>query len=390
MAHLYCNGGNRFNFVSIRNYTQNNFGGGYSYGCSMPSFGGIFSNWGTGIYNGCACNGGWNWSTFGGNALGSLVGSFLGMLCGGGNTSGSSQGQRATGNNGNGKDTDFAQIDSVHKKINNPDDDDVKDILKKCELNDCDKQILKQYIKGKLDTLDTLEKGFDGVNDTENKAYIDNLRNQLNKLATEKGITLTDDAITDITTGKPDGKDTDTETTHQEDAASAVTGAQDATQEANDAATSQKTQTNTKTRSLTEPTNINWNTLDNSMIPTKLTLQDGYIEPQGGDINDGCLIKVEDTSTETADIPVKTCLVSPAGEKTNGFPATIEITSSTTGTKWYYHYAGDRNGYPVYITPKTDINNNVYVLCKHNGEYKLMQFDKFSGYGIKDTQNDNK
>ena len=140
MAHLYCNGGNRFNFVSIRNYTQNNFGGGYSYGCSMPSFGGIFSNWGTGIYNGCACNGGWNWSTFGGNALGSLVGSFLGMLCGGnnglysgiGNTSGLNQGQRATGNNGNGKDTDFNKIDSVHKHINNP-DNYVKNIINKSE-----------------------------------------------------------------------------------------------------------------------------------------------------------------------------------------------------------------------------------------------------------------
>ena len=168
MAHLYCNGGNRFNYVSIRNYTQNNFGGGYSYGCSMPSFGGIFSNWGTGIYNGCACNGGFNWSTFWGTGCGSLVGSFLGMLCGGGNTSGSTQGQRATGNNGNGKDTDFNKIDSVHKHINNP-DNDVKNRLNKCKLDDCDKLILKQYFKGKLETLEALEKGLDGVNDTENK-----------------------------------------------------------------------------------------------------------------------------------------------------------------------------------------------------------------------------
>ena len=96
MAHLYCNGGNRFNYVSIRNYTQNNFGGGYSYGCSMPSFGGIFSNWGTGC--------------------GSLVGSFLGMLCRPNNTSGSNQGQGTTGNNGN--DTDYKKINDLIEEIN--------------------------------------------------------------------------------------------------------------------------------------------------------------------------------------------------------------------------------------------------------------------------------
>ena len=385
MAHLYCNGGNRFNYVSIRNYTQNNFGGGYSYGCSMPSFGGIFSNWGTGIYNGCACNGGFNWSTFWGTGCGSLVGSFLGMLCGGGNTSGSTQGQRATGNNGNGKDTDFNKIDSVHKHINNP-DNDVKNRLNKCKLDDCDKLILKQYFKGKLETLEALKKGLDGVNDTENKTYIDNLKNQLKQLATDKGIVLTDDApapdkttpsqATDAVATQPTtGNGTDT-----------ITGSNE--NEKKETVSIPFEQKHNLSRTLDEPTGINWNTYEeNEMIPSDLKLPEGFTAPKPEDIDDNDLIKVEEFKGKTIPINVGTCKVSVAGEKTKGFPEYLEITSSKTGSKWYYKYAGERGGYPVYITRDTDTNKNVYILCKQGNDYKLMQFDNFNGYGVPDRQN---
>ena len=398
MAHLYCNGGNRFNFVSIRNNIQNNYGG-YSYGCSMPSFGGIFSNWGTGIYTGCACNGGWSWSAFAGNTFGSLVGNVLGMLWGGNNglysgigyTSGSTQGQKTTGNNGNGKDTDFAKIDSVHKNINNP-DNDVKDLLEKCELDDCEKEILKQYIKGKLEILDALEKGLDGVNDTENKTYIDNLRNQLKQLASRKGIDLTDDTTpntkvkvqkkgteehtTPVTAEAPKKKDTDPKI------ASNDTDKKDPKPE-----TFEKE--HNLTRNLTEPNNIKWNKYDENMIPTNWVLPEGYTRPDAKDISDASIIKVEDTSKRTDDIPVKKSIVSPANKDTNDFPATLEITSKN-GKIWYYHYAGKKDGCPVYITPKTDTNNNVYVLCKQGDDYKLMQFETFNGYSKGDHQNNNK
>lgn len=284
MAHLYCNGGNRFNFVSIRNYTQNNFGGGYSYGCSMPSFGGIFSNWGTGIYTGCACNGGWSWSAFAGNTFGSLVGNVLGMLWGGNNglysgigyTSGSTQGQRTTGNNGN--DTDY-------KKIN-----DLADNMKKNE---------------------TL-------------------------ISAKTNCTIT--------------------------------------------------QEHNLARSLTEPKNITWNEYNDEMIPSDWVLPNDYTKPEAKDISDTSIIKVEDTSDRTADIPVRTSIVSVADNNTNGFPLTLEITSKN-GKHWYYHYAGEEDGCPVYITPKTDTNNNVYVLCKQGNDYKLMQFEDFKGYGMGDSQN---
>ena len=388
MAHLYCNGGNRFNYVSIRNYTQNNFGGGYSYGCSMPSFGGIFSNWGTGIYNGCACNGGWNWSTFGGNALGSLVGSFLGMLCGGnnglysgiGNTSGLNQGQRATGNNGNGKDTDFNKIDSVHKHINNP-DNYVKNILNKCELNNCDKLILKQYFKGKLETLEALEKGLDGVNDTENQTYIDNLKNQLKQLAAEKGIDLKDDApARDKTTPS---QETDAEATQPPSGndTGKITGSNNEDPSTINSAT--------QTPRLIVPDGINWNVFTPYMLPEAedLKLPEGCTAPEVQDIYSAKIIQVEDLSTHTNPIDVDTCNVSDAGEKTKGFPEYLEIISSKTGSKWYYKYADERGGYPVYITRDTDTNKNVYILCKQGNDYKLMQFDNFNGYGVPDRQN---
>lgn len=390
MAHLYCNGGNRFNFVSIRNYTQNNFGGGYSYGCSMPSFGGIFSNWGTGIYTGCACNGGWSWSAFAGNTFGSLVGNVLGMLWGGNNglysgigyTSGSTQGQRTTGNNGNGKDTDFAQIDYIHKKINNP-DNDVKKILNKCELEDCDKLILKQYIKSKLENLDALEKGLDGVNDTENRTYIDNLRNQLKQLATDKEINLTDDAISD----------TEAKNNKNIKIAQSSSGAEIPVDNVTNSKIVSKKDPETKTfekehnltGNLTEPNNIKRNNYDENMIPSNWVLPEGYTQPDAKDISDTDIIKVEDTSKRTKDIPVTACKVIPAGKNTNNFPATLKITDSDGKTRFYY-YVCEKAGCPVYITPNTDINHNVYVLCKQGNRYKLMQFEDFSGYGKGDHQ----
>lgn len=390
MAHLYCNGGNRFNFVSIRNYTQNNFGGGYSYGCSMPSFGGIFSNWGTGIYTGCACNGGWSWSAFAGNTFGSLVGNVLGMLWGGNNglysgigyTSGSTQGQRTTGNNGNGKDTDFAQIDYIHKKINNP-DNDVKKILNKCELEDCDKLILKQYIKSKLENLDALEKGLDGVNDTENRTYIDNLRNQLKQLATDKEINLTDDAISDTEAKNNKNIKIAQSSSGAEIPVDNVTNSKIVSKKDPETETFEKE--HNLTGNLTEPNNIKWNNYDENMIPSNWVLPEGYTQPDAKDISDTDIIKVEDTSKRTKDIPVTACKVSPAGKNTNNFPATLKITDSDGKTRFYY-YVCEKAGCPVYITPNTDINHNVYVLCKQGNRYKLMQFEDFSGYGKGDHQ----
>ncbi len=394
MAHLYCNGGNRFNFVSIRNNIQNNFGGGYSYGCSMPSFGGIFSNWGPGMYPECPCRKDILKSILG-YTVGNVIAWGIGMFWGGNNglysgigyTSGSTQGQKTTGNDGNGKDTDFAKIDSVHKNIIYP-DKYVKDLLEKCELDDCKKAVLKQYFKAKLEILDALEKGLDGVNDTENKTYIDNLKNHINQLASSKGIDLTDDT-TPNTKVKVEKKGTEEHTTPVTAEAPKKKGSAPKIASNDTDKKAPKPETFEKehnlTRSLTEPNDITWNEYNKNMIPSGWSLPKGYTKPNAEDISDKSIIKVEDTSKKTTDIPVNTCKVSPAGKDTNDFPATLEITSEN-GKIRYYHYAGENNGCPVYITPDTDINHNVYVLCKQGNKYKLMQFKDFSGYGKGDHQ----
>ncbi|MDO5307327.1 MAG: hypothetical protein Q4E83_06180 [bacterium] len=367
MAHLYCNGGNRFNFVSIRNYTQNNFGGGYSYGCSMPSFGGIFSNWGTGIYTGCACNGGWSWSAFAGNTFGSLVGNVLGMLWGGNNglysgigyTSGSTQGQKTTGNNGN--DTDY-------KKIN-----DLADNMKKnetlisaktnCTLNNCNKKILQVVLHNYRERIKDLRENLDNNMDDQNKRQLNNLEAQINELDEKFGIDSTKSPVLELTNNSEEVEEKGTE-----EHTTPVTA--EAPQKKN-----------------TDPIapNDTDNTYNESMIPSGWVLPDGYTQPEAKDISDDSIIQVEDTSKRTKVIPVTACNVSPAGKNTNNFPATLKITDSDGKTR-FYHYVDLKGDCPVYITPNTDKNHNVYVLCKQGNEYKLMQFKDFNGYGKGDHQ----
>ena len=396
MAHLYCNGGNRFNFVSIRNYTQNNFGGGYSYGCSMPSFGGIFSNWGTGIYNGCACNGGWNWSTFGGNALGSLVGSFLGMLCGGGNTSGSTQGQRATGNNGN--DTDYKKINDLADKMK--EDHILTDAKTDSTLNsDCVKSTLQVTLNKYREHIEYLRDNLDGKLDRENKRQLNALEAQIDKLDEKFKIDSTKSPEIWLTSEQKEGEKEQPQSSANATSNSAQLGTQLTTGKDTDTTTgSKKSDENVSgtktlerehnlTRSLTVPGDISWNTLTTGMIPEKFTLPPDYTKPEAKDIKDGCLIQVEDLSTHTTSIDVDTCKVSLAGNNPKGYPEYLQIKSKT-GRTWNYKYAGEtKDGCPIYITPATDTNNNVYVLCKQGNAYKLMQFKDFSGYGKGDLQN---
>lgn len=396
MAHLYCNGGNRFNYVSIRNYTQNNFGGGYSYGCSMPSFGGIFSNWGTGIYNGCACNGGFNWSTFWGTGCGSLVGSFLGMLCHPNNTSGSNQGQGTTGNNGN--DTDY-------KKIN-----DLADNMKKnetlisaktiCTLNNCKKEILQAVLHNYRERIKNLRENLDNKMDDENKRQLDALEAQIDELAEKFKIDSKKSPEIGLTNEQIEGEQEQPQSSANATSNSAQLGTQPTT--GKDTDTTAGSNENKKnepvsipfeqehklSRTLTEPTGINWNDYDdeNEMIPDDWKLLKGFTALKPEEIEDGKIIKVEEYQGETAPINVDTCQVSVAVKSPKGYPEYLQIKSKT-GRTWNYKYAGEKDGCPIYITPNSDENKNVYVLCEHKGEHKLMQFENFSGYGDGDHQN---
>lgn len=380
MAHLYCNGGNRFNFVSIRNYTQNNFGGGYSYGCSMPSFGGIFSNWGTGIYNGCACNGGFNWSTFWGTGCGSLVGSFLGMLCRPNNTSGSNQGQGTTGNNGN--DTDYKKINDLIEEINK-DKNLINAQTKINSLTENDKTILKATLYRYREKIQNLRDNLDNKMDNENKRQLDNLEAQINELDDKFKINSTQTPEIWPTNNEPANKTTPDTTDGAKNTTGAPTKAGGDTTQA-DGTAPQNTQTKTQERTLTVPTDIRWN--EYNKIPAEWKLLPGYTRPEAKEIINERIIKVEDLSGTTEKIKVKSSTVSIECNNTDNFPEYLEIHSKT-GKIWHYKYAGIQDGCPIYITPNTDRNQNVYVLCKQGNAYKLMQFKDFSGYGKGDLQN---
>lgn len=398
MAHLYCNGGNRFNYVSIRNYTQNNFGGGYSYGCSMPSFGGIFSNWGTGIYNGCACNSGFNWSTFWGTGCGSLVGSFLGMLCRPNNTSGSNQGQGTTGNNGN--DTDYKKINDLIKEINK-DKNLINAQTKINSLTENDKTILKATLYRYREKIQNLRDNLDNKMDNENKRQLDNLEAQIDKLDEKFKINSKKSPEIWLTSEQKEGeqgtpatdKTTDQQATDAEGTQPTSGNDTDTTAGSNENEKNKPVsipfeQEHKLSRTLTEPTGITWNKYDdeNEMIHENWKLPKDFTALKPEEIENGKIIKVEEFKGETIPIDVDTCKVSVAVKSPKGYPEYLQIKSKT-GRTWNYKYAGEKDGCPIYITPNSDENKNVYVLCKQGEDYKLMQFDGFSGYSKGDHQN---
>ena len=140
----------------------------------------------------------------------------------------------------------------------------------------------------------------------------------------------------------------------------------------------------------TEPwSNISaWNN-DTSLISSHIKLPTGYSKLAPNDTIDS-IDKVHDRSGKTKDVQGETKKSTETykaqGEDTN-FPKYLAIT--TNGNHAYnYKIIGMSNGYPIYGTPQDDTNKNVYVMCKDsNGKVVLLQLDKFSGYGVKDTQN---
>lgn len=140
----------------------------------------------------------------------------------------------------------------------------------------------------------------------------------------------------------------------------------------------------------TEPwSNVSaWNN-DTSLIPSHITLPDGYSKLAPNDTIDN-IDKVHDHSGKTKDVQgetKKSTETYKAQGKNTNFPKYLAIT--TNGNNAYnYKIIGMSNGYPIYGTPQADTNKNVYVMCKDsNGKVVLLQLDKFSGYGVKDAQN---
>ena len=76
-----------------------------------------------------------------------------------------------------------------------------------------------------------------------------------------------------------------------------------------------------------------------------------------------------------------------AGNDSN-LPAYIAITSSKSDNTFKYKCVGfTADGNPVYATPASDTNNNVYVLAKKGNSFELIQLKGFSGHTRPDEQN---
>ena len=140
----------------------------------------------------------------------------------------------------------------------------------------------------------------------------------------------------------------------------------------------------------TEPwSNISaWNN-DTSLIPSHITLPDGYSKLAPNDKIDS-IDKVHDRSGKTKDVQgetKKSTETYKAQGKNTNFPKYLAITTDDNNA-YNYKIIGMSNGYPIYGTPQADTNKNVYVMCKDSNEkVVLLQLDKFSGYGVKDAQN---
>lgn len=77
-----------------------------------------------------------------------------------------------------------------------------------------------------------------------------------------------------------------------------------------------------------------------------------------------------------------------AGKDSN-LPAYIAITSSKSDNTFKYKCVGfTADGNPVYVTPASDTNNNVYVLAKKGNNFELIQLSGFTGHKVPDKQND--
>ena len=235
----------------------------------------------------------------------------------------------------------------------------------------------KAKVKAKYDEIVKAKKDQDDTHKAENTAAYDNLLEDLQKIADKNGWGKLDDKTFGINDNKPANKANENKPAAQAPATDnngKVNAGSDAKNNVNG----------------TEPwSNVSaWND-DNSLIPSHITLPDGYSKLAPNDTIDN-IDKVHDHSGKTKDVQgetKKSTETYKAQDKNTNFPKYLAIT--TNGNNAYnYKIIGMSNGYPIYGTPQADTNKNVYVMCKDsNGKVVLLQLDKFSGYGVKDAQN---
>ena len=133
----------------------------------------------------------------------------------------------------------------------------------------------------------------------------------------------------------------------------------------------------------------NWG--DNSLNQKNVTLPKGYSKISDND-NISKVKMTREIAGTMHDIKGN-CQLSTEkvkkGDKNSNIPMYIAITSSESGKTFKYKYVGTTaDGNPVYATPASDKNNNVYVLAKKGNSFELIQLSGFTGHKVPDKQND--
>lgn len=137
----------------------------------------------------------------------------------------------------------------------------------------------------------------------------------------------------------------------------------------------------------------NWG--DNSLKEKSVTLPKGYSKISDND-NISEVKMTREIAGTMRNINGSSCELSTEKVKKDGkdsnIPMYIAITSSESGKIFNYKHVGfTADGNPVYATPASDKNNNVYVLAKKSTKegvsFELIQLKGFSGHTHLDKQN---
>lgn len=367
-------GGDIINIGSNNTY---NFGG-CGFGASIWGNGGNFwggfgTSLGWGLGNGLMNwlgnglnGGGWNPAGIFGGGMGYGMNPWQQMstFSWGGSTGGGGNSSSSIAK----KNTDYAKLNKLFDRKNallakdNPSLDDLKTLK-----ND----------------IDAAAKNLDGNDDGNDNDYIKALRFGLDDKIKKLGGEQSGTAQSTTSTTTPAASTAPTATTPSTTGAGTGTGSTDGT-----GSTSAQTTSSTPWSGVT-----NWG--DNSLKEKSVTLPKGYSKISDND-NISEVKMTREIAGTMRNINGSSCELSTEKVKKDGkdsnIPMYIAITSSESGKIFNYKHVGfTAYGNPVYATPASDKNNNVYVLAKKSTKegvsFELIQLKGFSGHTHPDKQN---
>ncbi len=347
--------------------SNNTYNIGYGFGSSIWGNGGSFwGGFGTslgfglgqGLMNwlGNGLNGGgWNPAgIFGGMGFGNSMGLGMNPWSSFGRGGSTGRGGSASGADNTVKTKEVVKDD--------PDCQKIADITGK--IKDLKPDATKDEINGIIKDIDDAIKDLDKYNKSAQKKTLENLKTPLQGKLAMTPATVSTTPTTPVAT---------------------TPGAGDAGNTGNTGATPAQT---TGSEPWSDVTNWGNNTLADK---NNVSLPNGYSKISDND-NITEVKVTREIAGKMKDINGNSCQLSTektkkAGKDSN-LPMYIAITSSESGNTFKYKCVGfTADGNPVYATPASDSNNNVYVLAKKGDSFELIQLKGFTGHKLPDKQN---